>query len=105
MFPVNDFHSLEEVIQVFKGSRSSAKFNRASIAIANPIMGDMITMTNSHWTFSIEKTRESCGLERVAHAQRLGGCRAVPTPPPPSPSSVKSTKLSEVPHGNKALLG
>ena len=59
--PVKDFHSLGEVIQVFKRSRSSATFTRASIAIANPIMGDIITMTNSHWTFSIEETREVVG--------------------------------------------
>ena len=54
VFPVEDFSSLGEVIQFFKGLRSSAAFYRASIAIANPIMGDMITMTNAHWSFSIE---------------------------------------------------
>lgn len=104
VFPVNDFHSLEEVIQVFKGSRSSAKFNRASIGIANPIMGDIITMTNSHWTFSVEKTRESCRLEELL---MLNDWEAVALSLPHLTESQlsKINQAPEAPHGNKALFG
>lgn len=36
-----------------------------SIAIANPIQGDRVQMTNHHWSFSISELRESLGLQRL----------------------------------------
>jgi glucokinase len=36
----------------------------AAIGIANPVTGDRIRMTNHPWTFSIEETRATLGLER-----------------------------------------
>ncbi len=35
-----------------------------SIGIANPITGDHVQMTNSHWSFSIEAVRREMGFER-----------------------------------------
>ena len=35
-----------------------------AIGIANPITGDQVQMTNSHWSFSIEAMRRELGLER-----------------------------------------
>ena len=35
-----------------------------AIGIANPILGDQVRMTNSHWSFSIEAVRVELGLER-----------------------------------------
>ena len=104
VFPVKDFHSLEEVIQVFKGLHSSAKFNRASIGIANPIMGDTITMTNSHWTFSVEETRESCRLEELL---MLNDWEAVALSLPHLTESQlsKINQAPEAPNRNKALFG
>ena len=37
----------------------------AALAIANPITGDWVKMTNHTWEFSIEQTRLSLGLERL----------------------------------------
>jgi glucokinase len=37
----------------------------AAIAIANPVTGDVVKMSNSHWTFSIEEMRRKLGLERL----------------------------------------
>ena len=37
----------------------------AAIAIANPIDGDTVKMTNHHWTFSIEKTRRALKLKTL----------------------------------------
>jgi glucokinase len=37
----------------------------AAIAIANPVTGDRLTMTNNRWQFSIEATRRALGLERL----------------------------------------
>jgi glucokinase len=35
----------------------------AAIAIANPVVGDYVRMTNHHWEFSIEALRQECGFE------------------------------------------
>ena len=35
-----------------------------AIGIANPITGDRVQMTNSHWSFSIEAVRRELGFER-----------------------------------------
>ncbi|HZT54634.1 MAG TPA: glucokinase [Burkholderiaceae bacterium] len=37
-----------------------------AIGIANPITGDQVRMTNSHWSFSIEAVRRELGFERFA---------------------------------------
>jgi len=41
------------------------KITEAAIAIANPIDGDRIKMTNHDWAFSIEESRLALGLERL----------------------------------------
>lgn len=38
---------------------------QACIAIANPIDGDVLKMTNNHWQFSIEATRQALGLDSL----------------------------------------
>src|SRR5689334_20662296 len=37
----------------------------AAVAIANPIDGDAVRMTNSPWRFSVEATRRQLGLDRL----------------------------------------
>ncbi|QCP14564.1 glucokinase [Pseudoduganella umbonata] len=37
-----------------------------AIAIANPVAGDVVRMTNHHWQFSIAQLREECGFEVLA---------------------------------------
>jgi glucokinase len=37
-----------------------------AIAIANPIVGDFVRMTNHHWEFSIEALRRECGFDELA---------------------------------------
>jgi glucokinase len=36
-----------------------------AIAIAGPVTGDLLTMTNHPWTFSVEATRDTLGLDRL----------------------------------------
>jgi len=40
----------------------SPKITEAAIAIANPINGDTIKMTNHNWDFSLEEARRSLRL-------------------------------------------
>lgn len=38
---------------------------QGAIAIANPVTGDLVRMTNHHWEFSIEALRAECGFETL----------------------------------------
>lgn len=40
-----------------------AGIRHGAIAIANPVTGDMVRMTNHHWEFSIEALRRECGFD------------------------------------------
>jgi glucokinase len=42
---------------------AAGAIRHAAIAIANPVMGDMVRMTNHHWEFSIEALRRECGFD------------------------------------------
>jgi glucokinase len=38
---------------------------RAAVAVAGPIVGDRVELTNVGWRFSVEETRRALGLERL----------------------------------------
>jgi len=42
---------------------AGGSIRHAAIAIANPVVGDMVRMTNHHWEFSIEALRRELGFE------------------------------------------
>ena len=62
---VDDFSSLAEAVRAFAGERGVERLDAAAIAMANPVTGDRVKLTNSHWSFSIEETRRALGLERL----------------------------------------
>jgi glucokinase len=43
----------------------ASMIRHAAIAIANPVTGDLVRMTNHHWEFSIEALRRECGFETL----------------------------------------
>ncbi len=57
----NDFPSFADAYRHYCKSQSVQPL-RAVIAIANPVLGDRIQMTNHHWAFSISETRAELGL-------------------------------------------
>ncbi|QFI54345.1 glucokinase [Aeromonas simiae] len=56
--------SLEVVIRHYL-DEVSEPVRQACIAIACPIQGDWVAMTNHSWEFSIEETRQNLGLEQL----------------------------------------
>ncbi|MEY4139605.1 MAG: Glucokinase [Pseudomonadota bacterium] len=60
-----DFPSFEAAMAAYLGSLKSAAVAHAAVAIANPVDGDQVRMTNYHWQFSIEATRAHLGLETL----------------------------------------
>ena len=63
--PTGQFPDLASAAQAYLQQVGQAAVQQACIAIANPIDGDTLKMTNNHWHFSIEATRLALGLERL----------------------------------------
>ena len=60
-----DFPSPVEAIEHYLAQLNAPRPRAAAIAIANPITGDWVKMTNHVWEFSIEQTRKALGLEKL----------------------------------------
>lgn len=70
IYPNRSFSGLEEALAQFLSqsealSAGSQTIRHAAMAIANPITGDRIKMTNSEWAFSIEAVRQKFGFETL----------------------------------------
>lgn len=63
----DDFGSLEEVIGYYVKSRDIASLAAAAVAVAGPIVGETVSLTNRGWSF----TRESLRLAASAKRFRL----------------------------------
>jgi len=57
--------SLEAAIRCYLAAQGQPPVDAAAIAIANPVDGDAIRMTNHHWAFSIEATRRALGFDSL----------------------------------------
>ena len=60
-----DFAALEDVLRHFVTSQSGKSPKRAALAIAAPVSGDEVVMTNIGWHFSQAALCEALGLEEL----------------------------------------
>ncbi|CAM5780377.1 glucokinase [Castellaniella caeni] len=58
-----DYDSLPAVVTAYLEGIQGERPRHAVIAIANPVQGDEVRMTNRDWRFSIEATRRTLGLD------------------------------------------
>jgi glucokinase len=63
--PTSGFADLGEAVQAYLRQVDVHTPAHACIAIANPIDGDWLRMTNTAWAFSIEATRQRLGLQSL----------------------------------------
>ncbi len=63
--PCAEHGSLAEAIQRYLRQTGRTAPPDCAIAIANPVVGDRVAMTNHHWTFSIRELRAHLGLSRL----------------------------------------
>ncbi len=57
-----DFHA---AVSAYLTAAPGPRPDHAAVAIANPVEGDAVRMTNYHWQFSIEQMRERLRLETL----------------------------------------
>jgi glucokinase len=55
----------ESAVRAYLNTLPPMEISHAGVAIANPVEGDQVRMTNYHWQFSIEAMRERLGLETL----------------------------------------
>lgn len=60
-----EHESLQAAIRTYLGAHGKSSPRGCAIAIANPISGDTVRMTNHHWSFSISDLRRELGVERL----------------------------------------
>ncbi|HYD81289.1 MAG TPA: glucokinase [Paucimonas sp.] len=60
-----DYPDFQSAITAYLTSILPARVEHAAVAIANPVSGDKVSMTNYHWHFSIEETRQQLGLDTL----------------------------------------
>lgn len=66
VYALNDYRALADMVDAYLADESPPiKPRHAVLAVAAPITGDQITLTNRAWTFSIEGIRRHVGLERI----------------------------------------
>ena len=65
VLPCADYADIVSAITTYLNQIGNPPIEQAAMAIANPITGDNIKMTNHHWAFSIEETREAVGLKAL----------------------------------------
>lgn len=68
IYSCTDFPGIVEAIQRFYADTdvdAGQPVLHAAVAIANPIDGDLVAMTNHDWRFSIEATRNALGLRTL----------------------------------------
>jgi glucokinase len=68
--PVADFARFEDAIRAYLAGVDASdgamiNIRHAAIAIANPVDGDWVKMTNHHWSFSIEQLRLALALDTL----------------------------------------
>ncbi|MDQ1832941.1 glucokinase [Massilia scottii] len=70
VLPCADYPTLADALRAYLGSpkvlaAGVGALRHAALAIANPITGDLVRMTNHHWEFSIAALRLECGFETL----------------------------------------
>ena len=61
----NEYDSIVDAVSFYLKKIGGIEVKFAAFAIANPILGDWIEMTNHHWAFSIETTRQALKLDEL----------------------------------------
>ncbi len=65
VMPGADYPTLQAAMRAYIDGVGQGEPGEAAIAIANPITGDAVRMTNHHWAFSQNAVRAEFGLRRL----------------------------------------
>ena len=61
----DDFTGIVPLLHSYLADHAGTRINHAAFALANPISGDLIRMTNRDWQFSTDEVRRELGLNTL----------------------------------------
>ncbi|RZA31554.1 MAG: glucokinase [Lysobacteraceae bacterium] len=61
----DDFSGIVPLLHAYLAQTGGVRINHAAFALANPISGDTIRMTNRDWAFSTDEVRRALGLSTL----------------------------------------
>lgn len=99
-----DFATFEDALQAFIDSLGSIKAKAVCVAIAAPIQGDEVAMTNLSWSFSQDAVKKAFGLDVFAAINDYTSV-AVATSRLGSDDVLNVVPGTRNPRSNKAVLG
>ncbi len=100
----DDFPSLAAAVTTYLNEHDIDRVNAAAIAVATPVVGDVVKLTNNHWSFSIEETRKQLRLDRLRVVNDFTAL-ALSVPHLPESELVKIGGGEEVRNHAKAIIG
>ena len=104
VFPGTEHDTLYAAMQQYLLSHSKPTPAACAIGIANPVFGDLVKMTNHHWSFSIRELENQLGVQRLVVINDFTALAlALPALPPADLHQIGPGMAS--PLGNIALLG
>jgi glucokinase len=62
VYPCADFATLALALQFYREQQALTDLTHVAVAIACPVNGDLVKMTNFHWEFSIKQMQAELGL-------------------------------------------
>ncbi|RUR11649.1 glucokinase [Legionella sp. km772] len=65
IYPCANFISLEAVLITYQAQHLLQEIKQIAIAIACPVIGDLVCMTNCDWRFSIQELKYNLGLSEL----------------------------------------
>ncbi len=54
-----------EAVEAYLKETGAPRPHEIAMAVATPVTGDRIKLTNNHWAFSVEEARQALGLDRL----------------------------------------
>lgn len=74
-----EHNGMEDAIRAYLASVDAPLIAHAAIGIDKQVCGDLVQMTEPHWDFSIEATRQALGLVTLLLVNRIGALvRSIP---------------------------
>ncbi|HEX5791873.1 MAG TPA: glucokinase [Rheinheimera sp.] len=65
VYPCAGFATLADALSYYRQQQGLNEIKHAAIAIACPVTGDHVSMTNFHWQFSVKAMQQQLGLEAL----------------------------------------
>ncbi|VEB32545.1 glucokinase [Legionella cherrii] len=98
------FTSLESVLLAYKEQHQLEEINQVVLAIACPVLDDVLCMTNTHWTFSISELKHKLNLKELNVLNDFNAI-AMSLPVLSDQQIIQIGRGSANPNGARAVLG